>query len=179
MKTITINKFRLWFLSNWGNWVLLWSQLHCHERFSCCMGYLLTSKKSVLTQNKYVDHWMITNLTCSSTRPQRSRLRRRVDPSEHRHPLCGSSVEVVVVGNGGDPEAGVVLRRGVGPIAIARMVGEAGLPVVGEFRCFFILTLDTAHSLLSAGGERRRRNRISEIAAKRRFPLGKILTLFH
>lgn len=66
-------------------------------------------------------------------------------------------MEVVVVGNGGDAEAGVVLRRGVGPIAVARMVREAGLPVVGEFRCFFILTLDTAHSLLSAGGERRRR----------------------
>lgn len=78
-----------------------------------------------------------------------------MDPSEHRHPLWGGAVEVVVVGNGGDAEAGVVLRRGVGPIAVARMVREAGLPVVGEFRCFFILTLDTAHSLLSAGGERR------------------------
>lgn len=106
----------------------------------------------------------ITNLTCSSTRPQRSRLRGRVDPSKHRHPLCGGAVEVIVVGNGGDPEAGVVLRRGVGTIAVARMVREAGLPVVGEFRCFFILTLDTAHSLLTAGGGRRR---WMELASKR------------
>lgn len=79
-----------------------------------------------------------------------------MDPSKHCHPLRGGAMEVIVVRNGGDPKAGVVLRRGVGPIAVARMVREAGLPVVGEFRCFFILTLDTAHSLLSAGGGRRR-----------------------
>lgn len=79
-----------------------------------------------------------------------------MDSSEHSHPLRGAAVEVVVVGNGGNPEAGVVLRRGVGPIAVAGVVREAGLPVIGEFCCFFILTLDTAHSLRSAGGEGRR-----------------------
>lgn len=78
-----------------------------------------------------------------------------MDSPEHGHPLRGSAVEVVVVGDGGDPEAGVVLRRGVGPIAVSRVVREAGLPVVREFRCFFILTLDAAHSLLSAGGGRK------------------------
>lgn len=76
---------------------------------------------------------------------------------EHGHPLCGAAVEVVVVGDGGDPEAGVVLRRGVGPIAVPRVVRDARLTVIGEFCCFFILTLDTAHSLLSVGGERKRR----------------------
>lgn len=103
-------------------------------------------------EKKYPDLSKITSLTCSSTRPQRSRLRGRVHPSKHRHPLGGGAMEVIVVGYSGDPESGVVLRRGVRPIAIARMVREAGLPFVGEFRCFFILTLDTAHSLLSAGG---------------------------
>lgn len=76
-------------------------------------------------------------------------------PSEDSHPLCACGVEVVVVGDGGDPKAGVVLRRGVGSIAVPRALGETGLSVVCEFGCFFILTLDTAHSLLSAGEERR------------------------
>lgn len=65
-------------------------------------------------------------------------------------------MEVVVVGDGGDPKAGVVLRRGVGSIAVSGVVREAGLPVIGEFCCFFILTLDTAHSLLSVGRRERR-----------------------
>ncbi|TNN85421.1 hypothetical protein EYF80_004443 [Liparis tanakae] len=47
------------------------------------------------------------------------------DPSEDGHPLSDGGVEVVVVGDGGDPEAGVVLRRGVGPIAVARYLGDA------------------------------------------------------
>lgn len=66
-------------------------------------------------------------------------------------------MEVVVVGDGVDPEAGVVLRRGVGSIAVSRVVREAGLPVVSEFCCFFILTLDTAHPLLSVGEGRTER----------------------
>lgn len=45
-----------------------------------------------------------------------------MDSSEHGHPLRGAGVEVVVVGDGGDPEAGVVLRRRVGPIAVPRVV---------------------------------------------------------
>lgn len=97
-----------------------------------------------------------SNITCASPRSQGPRLRGRVDSSEHSDSLRGCAVEVVVVGNGGDPKAGVVLRSGVGPIAVARVVRKAGLPVISEFCCFFILTLDTAHSLLSVGGERKR-----------------------
>lgn len=80
-----------------------------------------------------------------------------MDSPEHSHPLCGGAVEVVVVGDGGDPEAGVVLRRGVGSIAVPGVVREAGLPVISEFCCFFILTLDTAHSLLSVDGREKDR----------------------
>jgi len=69
------------------------------------------------------------------------------DPSEDGHPLSDGGVEVVVVGDGGDPEAGVVLRRGVGPIAVARGLGDAGVSVVCEFGCFLILALHTAHYL--------------------------------
>lgn len=65
-------------------------------------------------------------------------------------------MEVVVVGNGGDAEGGVVLRRGVGAIAVPRAVCEAGLAVIGEFRCFFILTLDTAHPLSSVSRRKER-----------------------
>lgn len=72
-----------------------------------------------------------------------------MDPSEDSHSLRGCVVEVVVVGDGSDPKAGVVLRRGIRPIAVPRVLCEAGLPFISEFRCFFILTLDTAHSLLS------------------------------
>lgn len=102
----------------------------------------------------------LSNPTCSASGPKCPGLRRCVDPSEHSHPLCGAAVEVVVVGDGGDPEAGVMLWRGVGPIAVPRVVREAGLPVISEFRCFFILTLDTAHSLLSAGGEKERETKL-------------------
>lgn len=63
-----------------------------------------------------------SDLTCSASGPKCPGLRRCVDPSEHSHPLCGAAVEVVVVGDGGDPEAGVMLRRGVGPIAVPRVV---------------------------------------------------------
>lgn len=74
-------------------------------------------------------------------------------------------MEVVVVGDGGDPEAGVMLGGGVRAIAVARVVRQAGLPVVREFSCFLILTLDTAHSLLSVGGERRRNEHTVQIIA--------------
>lgn len=70
--------------------------------------------------------------------------------SEDGDPLrsSASAVEVVVIGDAGDPEAwGVVLRRGVGAITVARVVREAGVALVGEFCCVFILALDAAHSL--------------------------------
>lgn len=138
---------------------------------------ILISINFITEKNKYLDLSKISNLTCSSTRPQRSRLWGRVHPSKHRHPLRGGAVEVIVVRNGGDPKAGVVLRRGVGAIAVARMVREAGLPVVGEFRCFFILTLDTAHSLLSAGGGRRWME-LAPNSSSKVIPYGETLTPF-
>jgi len=69
------------------------------------------------------------------------------DPSEHGHPLPDRGVEVVVVGNGGDSEVRVVLRRGVSPIAIPGSLGDAGVPVVCKFGCLLILALHTAHYL--------------------------------
>ena len=75
-----------------------------------------------------------------------------VDPSEDGHPLADRRLEVVEVGDGGDPEAGIVLvlRRGIGAIAEAcGTLGDAGVSVVCEFRCFFILALYTAHYLYS------------------------------
>lgn len=99
-----------------------------------------------------------------------------MDPSEHGHSLRGRSVEVVVVGDGGDAEAGVVLRCGVRPIAVARVVRKAGLPVISEFCCFFILTLDTAHPLLSVSGERKKMELTRfEIIAPKLAPLGEIM----
>lgn len=95
------------------------------------------------------------SLTCSAPRTERPGLRGRVDPPKHGNALGGATVEVVVVGDGGDTKAGVVLRRGVGAIAVPRVVREAGLPVVGEFGCFLILTLDTAHPLLSDGNKKK------------------------
>ena len=76
-----------------------------------------------------------------------------MNSSEHSHPLRGAAMEVVVVWDGGDPEAGVVLRSGVCPVAIARVLWQARrLPrFISEFSCFFILALDTAHSPLSFG----------------------------
>lgn len=117
----------------------------------CAFAHLTCSKRLIKKS--------FFTLTCSSPGPKRPRLRGCVDSPEHGHPLCGGAVEVVVVGDGGYPEARVVLRRGVGSIAISRVVREAGLPVISEFCCFFILTLDTAHSLLSVGGERKRQRR--------------------
>lgn len=56
-------------------------------------------------------------------------------------------MEVVVVGDGGDPEVGVVLWRGVGSIAVARSLGGAVVSVICEFGCLLILALHTAHYL--------------------------------
>lgn len=75
-------------------------------------------------------------------------MRRAVDSSEHRHgALADGSMEVVVVGNGGDPEAGVVLGRRVGSIAVPGVLGNARLSLICQFGCFFVLTLYTAHYL--------------------------------
>lgn len=74
-------------------------------------------------------------------------MRRSADSSEHGHPLSDGGVEVVEVGDGGDPEVGVVLRRGVCSIAVARCLRDAGVSVVCEFGCFLILALHTAHYL--------------------------------
>ena len=74
-------------------------------------------------------------------------MRGSADATKDGHPLSDGGVEVVVVGDGGDPEAGVVLRRGVGPIAVAGSLGDAGVSVVCEFGCFLILALHTAHYL--------------------------------
>lgn len=134
-------------------------QLQCH----------LVWKEQFVTSEYYArllfcQVWSETtdfHLTCSSPGPERPRLRGCVDSSKNGYPLCGGAVEVVVIGNGGDAKAGVVLRRGVGPIAVSWVVWEAGLPVIREFCCFFILTLDTAHSLLSVGGERKTKTELA------------------
>lgn len=89
------------------------------------------------------------SLTRPTTSPQGSSVRGSADPSEDGHPLSDRGVEIVVVGYGGDPETGVVLRRGVGPIAVACSLGDAGISVVCEFGCFLILALHTAHYLKS------------------------------
>lgn len=74
-------------------------------------------------------------------------MRGSANPSEDSHPLSDRGMEVVVVGDGGDPEIGVVLWRGVRPIAVACSLGDAGISVVCEFGCFLILALHTAHYL--------------------------------
>lgn len=87
------------------------------------------------------------SLTCPTARPKRSSVRGTADATEHGHPLSDGRVEVVVIGDGGDPKVGVVLWRGVGPIAVAGSLGDAGVSVVCEFGCFLILALHTAHYL--------------------------------
>ena len=80
-----------------------------------------------------------------------------MDPSKNRYPLANGCLEVVEVWDGGDPEVGVVLVlwRGVGSIAVARgTLGDAGVSVVREFGCFFILALHTAHHLYSIKSRR-------------------------
>lgn len=87
------------------------------------------------------------SLTCPSAGPQGPGVRGSVDPPKDGHPLSDGGVEVVVVGNGSDPEVGIVLRRGVGPIAVPGSLGDAGVSVVCEFGCLLILALHTAHYL--------------------------------
>ena len=83
---------------------------------------------------------------------------------EHSHPLRGAAMEVVVVWDGGDPKAWVVLRSGVRPVEIAHVLWQAcRLPrFISEFSCFFILALDTAHSPLSFGRSRDNENNRGE-----------------
>lgn len=88
-----------------------------------------------------------TSLTCATPSSQGSSVRGSADSSEDGHPLSDRGVEVVEVGDGGDPEVGVVLWCGVGPIVVARCLGDAGVSVVCEFGCFLILALHTAHYL--------------------------------
>lgn len=73
-----------------------------------------------------------------------------VHAPEHSHPLTDGWVEVVVVGNGGDPKTGVVLGGGVGAIAVARVLRDTVLSLVCQFGRFFVLTLYTAHYFTSA-----------------------------
>lgn len=87
-------------------------------------------------------------------------MRGRVDSAEHGHPLTDGRVEVVVVGDGGDSEAGVVLGRGVGPIAVPSVLRDTGLSVIRQFSCLFVLTLYTAHYLYSVDGSEQNRQSI-------------------
>ena len=73
-------------------------------------------------------------------------------------------MEVVVIGDGGDAEAGgVVLGCGVGPIAVAGILRDAGVTVLRQFGCFFILALHTAHYLNSVGEKTKRYNSLITI----------------
>lgn len=87
------------------------------------------------------------SLTRPTASPQGPRVGGGADTSKDSHPLSHGGVEVVVVGDGGDPEVGVVLRRWVGPITVRGSLGDAGVSVVCEFGCFLILALHTAHYL--------------------------------
>lgn len=98
--------------------------------------------------NRAEEHqWFSVPLTRPTTSPQRSSVRGCANSPEDGHPLSDRGVEVVVVWDGGDPEVGVVLRRGVGPIAVSCSLGDTGVTVVCEFGCFLILALHTAHYL--------------------------------
>ncbi len=80
------------------------------------------------------------SVTCASSSVERPLLRGCVDPSEDCHALREpSAMEVVVVGNSGDPgdhddpaDAGVMLWRGVDTIPITySALRQAGVPVLG------------------------------------------------
>lgn len=86
-------------------------------------------------------------LTCPTTTPKSSGIRGSADPPKDSQSLSDRGMEVVVIGDGGDPEARVMLRCGVGPIVVAGSLGGAGVSVVSEFGCFLILALHTAHYL--------------------------------
>lgn len=85
-------------------------------------------------------------------------MRRSAEASEDGHSLPDRGVEVVVVGDGGDAEVRIVLRRWVGSIAVSGSLGDAGVTVVCEFGCLFILALHTAHYLYSAEDKIRERH---------------------
>lgn len=72
-------------------------------------------------------------------------MRGRVHTPKDGESLAPGRVEVVVVRDGGHAEAGVVLRGGVCAIAVPRALVQAAVPLLRQFRCFFILTLHTAH----------------------------------
>lgn len=81
-------------------------------------------------------HFNEVCVTCATSRAERSLVCCCVDPSEDGHSLRDpSGMEVVVVGNGGDPsdptEAGVMLWRGVNTISITySALRQAGVPVL-------------------------------------------------
>ena len=85
-------------------------------------------------------------------------MRGSCDPPKDGQPLSDRGMEVVVIGDGGGPEARVMLRCGVSPIAVAGSLGDAGVLVVSEFGCFLILALHTAHYLLSVDNRRKKKN---------------------
>lgn len=86
-------------------------------------------------------------------------MRRRVHTSKDGESLAPGCMEVVVVGDGGHAEAGVVLRGGVCAIAVPRALVQAAVPLLRQFCCFFILTLHTAHYLNSC--QRQKRGHVS------------------
>lgn len=94
--------------------------------------------------------------TCSSPGAEGSGMRGGVHTPKHGHPLTDGRVEVVVVGNGSGPKAGVVLGGGVGAIAVPRVLSDTVLSLVRQFGRFFVLTLYTAHYLRLLGRERHR-----------------------
>ncbi len=77
------------------------------------------------------------SVTCASSSAERPLLCGCVDPSEDCHALRDpSAMEVVVVGNSGDPgdpaDAGVMLWHGVDTIPITySALRQAGVPVLG------------------------------------------------
>lgn len=76
-------------------------------------------------------------------------MRRRVHTPKDGESLAPGPVEVVVVGDGGHAEAGVVLGSGVCAIAVPGALVQTAIPLLRQFCCFFILTLHTAHYLNS------------------------------
>ena len=88
-------------------------------------------------------------LTRSSPGTQGPSVRWRVHTPKDSESLAPGCMEVVVVGDGGHAEAGVVLRSGVCAIAVPGALVQAAIPLLRQFCCFFILTLHTAHYLNS------------------------------
>lgn len=93
-------------------------------------------------------------------------MRRRVHTPEDGESLACGCVEVVVVWDGGHAEAGVVLRGGVCAIAVPGALGQAAVPLLRQFCCFFILTLHTAHYLNSCRKQKEPRELGCSVAAE-------------